>query len=135
MTQASESVDERRRRLRERYVAVCGEWDDSLDGLLELDPEFFAAYLDFSSYPWEHGVLEPKVKELVYTAFDASATHMYVPGLTQHIRNALGYGATVGEVMEVLELASTLGIHTFAVTTPILAEELERAGVRRGSST
>ena len=80
-------------------------------------------------------MLEPKVKELIYTAFDASATHMYIPGLTQHIKNALGYGATVGEVMEVLELASTLGIHTFAVTTPILVEELERAGIARERAT
>jgi alkylhydroperoxidase/carboxymuconolactone decarboxylase family protein YurZ len=52
---------------------------------------------------------------------------MYIPGLTQHIENALGYGATRGEIMEVLELAATIGIHTFAVTMPILAEELERA--------
>ena len=52
-------------------------------------------------------MLEPKVKELIYTAFDASATHMYVPGLRQHIENALGYGATPAEVMEVFELAST----------------------------
>ena len=64
--------------------------------MLELDPEFFAAYLEFSSHPWKHGVLEPKVKELIYTAFDASATHMYIPGSTQHIVNALGYGATPG---------------------------------------
>ena len=33
-----------------------------------------------SSHPWEHGSLEPKVRELIYTAFDASATHMFEPG-------------------------------------------------------
>ena len=54
------------------------------------------------------------MKELIYTAFDASATHMYVPGLRQHIENALGYGATPAEVMEVFELASTIGIHGYA---------------------
>ena len=120
----------RQEELKREFEEKRGYWNAFWDGVLDLDPEYFAAYLDFSSHPWMHGVLEPKVKELIYTAFDASATHMYVPGLTQHIRNALGYGATVGEVMEVLELASTLGIHTYAVTTPILVEELERAGLR-----
>ena len=52
---------------------------------------------------------------------------MYIPGLKQHIENALGYGATPSEIMEVFELAAPLGIHTHAVTMPILAEELERA--------
>jgi alkylhydroperoxidase/carboxymuconolactone decarboxylase family protein YurZ len=125
----------RQEQLKRDFEEKRGYWNPFWDGLLDLDPEFFAAYLEFSSRPWTHGVLEPKVKELIYTAFDASATHMYVPGLTQHIRNALAYGATVGEVMEVLELASAIGIHTFAVATPILVEELERAGVARDRVT
>ena len=121
----------RQEELKRAFEEKRGYWNAFWDGVLDLDPEFFAAYLDFSSHPWEHGVLEPKMKELIYTAFDASATHMYIPGLTQHIVNALGYGATRGEVMEVLELAAPLGIHTHAVTMPILGEELERAGLRR----
>jgi alkylhydroperoxidase/carboxymuconolactone decarboxylase family protein YurZ len=68
------------------------------------------------------------VKELVYTAFDASATHLYVPGLRQHVKNALAHGATPGEIMEVFELASTIGIQACAVALPILADELERVG-------
>ena len=42
---------------------------------------------------------------------DAATTHLYEPGLRQHIRNALRYGATKEEIMEVLELVSVLGIH------------------------
>jgi len=117
----------RQEELKRAFAEERGYWNEFWDGVLDLDPEFFATYLEFSAHPWRHGVLEPKVKELVYTAFDASATHMYVPGLTQHIANALGYGATRGEIMEVLELAATIGIHTFAVTMPILADELRRA--------
>jgi alkylhydroperoxidase/carboxymuconolactone decarboxylase family protein YurZ len=117
----------RQEELKREFEEKRGYWHPFWDGVLDLDPEFFAAYVELSSHPWEHGVLEPKVKELIYTAFDAAATHMYIPGLTQHIRNALGYGATLGEIMEVLELASTLGIHTHAVALPILAEELARA--------
>lgn len=117
----------RQEELKRAFEEKRGYWNPFWDGVLDLDPEFFAAYVEFSSYPWEHGVLEPKVKELIYTAFDASATHMYIPGLKQHIENALGYGATPGEIMEVFELAAPLGIHTHTVAMPILAEELERA--------
>ena len=92
--------------------------------MLLLDPEFFAAYTQFSSVPWVSGTLEPKVKELIYTAFDVSATHLYASGLRQHIRNALDYGATREEVLEVIELASVIGIHSCTVGVPILVEEL-----------
>jgi alkylhydroperoxidase/carboxymuconolactone decarboxylase family protein YurZ len=118
-------LDERRAALKADFEARRGYWHDFWDGLLELDPDFFEAYVGFSAHPWEHGVLEPKVKELIYTAFDASATHMYVPGLRQHIENALGYGATPAEVMEVFELASTIGIHGYLVALPIVLEELD----------
>ena len=120
-------LDERRAQLKADFEAKRGYWHGFWDGLLELDPDFFQAYVDFSSLPWTDGVLEPKVKELIYTAFDASATHMYVPGLRQHIENALAYGATPAEVMEVFELAAVIGIHAFAVGLPILEEELARA--------
>jgi len=92
--------------------------------MLELDPELFAAYLDFSALPWRSGVLEPKVKELIYIAFDAAATHLYAPGLKLHMRNAVRLGATTEEIVEVLELASLLGMHAATVGAPILAEEL-----------
>jgi alkylhydroperoxidase/carboxymuconolactone decarboxylase family protein YurZ len=122
----SSALDDRRAALRADFEAKRGYWHGFWDGLLELDPAFFQAYVDFSAYPWANGVLEPKVKELIYTAFDASATHMYVPGLRQHIENALGHGATPAEVMEVFELASTIGIHGYLVGLPIVLEELER---------
>ena len=117
-------LDERRAALKADFEVKRGYWHEFWDGLLELDPDFFEAYVEFSSYPWTNGLLEPKIKELIYTAFDASATHMYVPGLRQHIENALAYGATPAEVMEVFELASTIGIHGYLVALPTVLEEL-----------
>jgi alkylhydroperoxidase/carboxymuconolactone decarboxylase family protein YurZ len=105
------------------FIAKRGYWNDFWDGILRLDAEFFAAYTAFSAWSWEHGVLEPKVKELIYSAFDASATHMFQPGLRQHIRNAIAYGATAGEIMEVFELASGIGAKSFALAAPVLREE------------
>ena len=122
------SADDRRRELREAFVEARGFWSPLWEGLLELDPDFFEAYIAFSSVPWRSGPLEPKVKELIYLAMDAAATHLFEPGIRQHVRNAIGQGATAAELMEVLELTSTLGIHACNIGVPILVEELEAAG-------
>lgn len=105
------------------FTKTRGYWHAFWDEMLELDPEIFAAYTEFSSVPWRTGTLAPKVKEFVYIAFDTAATHLYVKGLKLHIENALGYGATVGEILEIMEIASVLGIHAVTTGAPILAEE------------
>lgn len=118
------TLSERQEEIKAEFTRKRGYWNAFWDDMLALDPEFFAAYTQFSSVPWVSGTLEPKVKELIYTAFDVSATHLYVSGLRQHIRNALDYGATREEIMEVIELASVIGIHAANVGVPILIEEL-----------
>ena len=56
--------DDRRRELREAFIDARGFWTPLWEGLLDLDPDFFEAYLSFSSVPWRNGPLEPKGKEL-----------------------------------------------------------------------
>jgi alkylhydroperoxidase/carboxymuconolactone decarboxylase family protein YurZ len=114
----------RQEQIKALFTEKRGYWNDFWNGLLHLDPEFFAAYTAFSANAWETGTLEPKVRELVYTAFDASATHMFEPGLRQHIRNAIAYGATKEEIMEVFQLASGAGLGAFALGAPALREAL-----------
>jgi alkylhydroperoxidase/carboxymuconolactone decarboxylase family protein YurZ len=121
-------LDARRLALKSVFEKNRGYWHPSWEGLLELDPDLFEAYVDFSSVPWKTGVLSPKVKELMYCAFDASATHLYVPGLKLHMRNALRYGATAEEIMELLEIVSTTGIHGAELGAPLLEAALQRAG-------
>ncbi len=116
-------LDERQERLKAEFTKTRGYWHAFWDEMLELDPELFAAYTDFSSVPWRTGTLEPKVKEFIYIAFDTAATHLYVKGLKLHIENAIGYGATAQEILEVMEIASVLGIHAVTACAPILAEE------------
>ncbi|KAJ2993457.1 hypothetical protein NUW58_g1837 [Xylaria curta] len=130
--------DETQQSLQREFTVKRGYWHTFWEDFLRLDPEFFAGYLEFSSLPWVKdvngtvgqgkGALEPKMKELVYCAFDAASTHLYVPGLKLHMRNALGYGATPQEIIEVLELATLLSLHTTHVAAPIIAE-LTRASV------
>jgi alkylhydroperoxidase/carboxymuconolactone decarboxylase family protein YurZ len=119
-------LDERQQQLKVDFETNRGYWNPIWDGVLKLAPDFFEAYLDFSSVPWKHGVLEPKVKELVYCAFDVSATHLWLPGLKLHIRNALGHGAYPAEVMEVIQIASVIGMHACQVGVPALIEAVER---------
>ena len=78
--------------------------------------------------PWRTGTLEPKVKEFVYIAIDGATTHLYEPGLRQHIRNAIGHGATKDELMEVLALVTAIGVHTMTDSVPILMKEAKAAG-------
>lgn len=108
------------------FTKTRGYWHEFWDEMLELDPEIFAAYTEFSSVPWRPGTLSPKVKEFVYIAFDTAATHLYVKGLKLHIENAIGYGATPQEILEVMEIASVLGIHAVTTAAPILMEELAK---------
>ena len=117
-------LTERQADLKRRFIEERGYWATFWDGLLTLDEDFFEAYLQFSTVPWKHGHLEPKVKELIYIAIDAATTHLYEPGLRVHLRNAFKYGATKEEVMEVYELVSVLGMHTMTMGVPVLLDEL-----------
>jgi len=121
-------LSEKQQNLKEKFMSERGYWADFWDDLLEMDPEYFEAYLKFSAVPWKKGTLEPKVKELIYVAIDASTTHLYVPGIKAHLQNAIKYGATKEEIMEVYELTSVLGIHSCTVGVPILVEELNNIG-------
>ncbi len=120
-------LDEYQQRLKAEFTTNRGYWNPTWDEMLEVDPRLFEAYTEFSSVPWKHGRLSPLVKELIYIAFDTSATHLYTVGLKLHIENALGYGATPQQILEVMEIASVIGIHSVTTGAPILLEEIESA--------
>ena len=95
-------LTEEQQRVKEEFVAVRGTWGEPWQRILELDPGVPAglpALLRRAVDPASH--LEPKVKEFVYIAADAAATHLYVPGIRQHVAAALEHGATPEEIMEV----------------------------------
>ena len=62
-------------------------------------------------------------------AVDASCTHMYSPGVKRHIAKALDLGATPEEIMAVLQLVAVLGIHSVALGTPHLVDEMKARGM------
>lgn len=126
-------LDANQERIKAEFTENRGYWHSFWDEMLELDPDLFETYTAFSSVPWKSGTLSPKVKELVYIAFDTAATHLYVPGLKLHIENAIGYGATAQEILEVMEIASVIGIHAATTAVPILVEEAQAAGLELSS--
>ena len=121
-------LNEYQEKLKAQFTQTRGYWHDFWNEMLELDPEMFAAYTEFSSVPWRTGTLTPAEKELIYISYDIAATHLYVPGTKLHIRNALNHGATVGQILEVMEISSIIGTHAVTTAVPILVEELAAAG-------
>jgi alkylhydroperoxidase/carboxymuconolactone decarboxylase family protein YurZ len=62
---------------------------------------------------------------MIYCAFDAAATHLYVPGLRLHMVNVLKYGGTPEEILEVLEIATQLSVHTAHAAAPMLEQLID----------
>ncbi|RVX66472.1 hypothetical protein B0A52_09702 [Exophiala mesophila] len=135
--ESSES-DPRRKAIKDDFIKKRGYWHAGWERVLKFDPDFFEAYTEFSGYPFrtrnhtsqpntsveQSRGLEPKVKELIYCAIDCATTHLFQPGLKLHIRNAVRYGATAGEIMEVFELASLMGVHTVLAGGDVLASQI-----------
>lgn len=110
---------------------ASADWNPVWDTLAEWDARFLEGYLAFRSAPRENGPLPKKVKELIMIAINASATHLYAPGVRRHIQNALNEGATPAEILEAIELTTVVGIHACNVGVPILVEELRKHDERR----
>ena len=103
-----------------------GQWNAAWDPFFALDPAWTDAFMAVGAGLYASRVLPPKEVELLSIAFDASFTHMYAPGTRRHIHNALGAGATVDEIMAVLELCVVQGVQALNLGVPILADELAR---------
>lgn len=116
-------MDEQKTPLCEEHIAK-GDWNPLWDQMRRLDPEFMEAYLAFRSVPHKNGPLPRKFKELIMVAINAATTHLYAPGVRRHMKNALKAGATVDEIVEVIQLTTVMGIHACNLAIPILMEEL-----------
>lgn len=117
-------LDDQARELLARFERERGFTREWHLHLVRHDPAFFERYLEFSSHMFQHGALEPKVKELILMAVDACCTHQHAPGTKVHMRNALRHGATAAEVVEALELCTLVGIHSCTLGLPVLGELL-----------
>ena len=108
-------------------MRAIGQWNHDWDPFFELDPVWTDQMMANGASIYGAGLLPPKLIELLSIAIDASFTHMFAPGTRRHIRAALKLGATVEEIMTVLEICVSQGAQACNLGVPILAEELERS--------
>jgi alkylhydroperoxidase/carboxymuconolactone decarboxylase family protein YurZ len=113
----------REARLNGRYWdEFDGELGEFTEAMLALDPDMLEIYLDYTTRSWREGTLEPWFKELVYVALDVVAEHQYAPGARLHMRNALRFGATPDQLLEVLEVVSLQGFQAVTLTARALED-------------
>lgn len=119
-----------RTKLREEFIAKMGEenFHSGWESLLSLDPTIFKTSLSLASVPRQKKHLPPKDQALIGLAVSANATHLYTPGIRAHVASAIKEGATIHEVLEVIELSATLGIHACNIGVPLLVEVLREEG-------
>lgn len=110
--EAEKGLDPRRRELKDAFIRERKYWSPGWDTVLAYTPEYFEAYLGLSRIPWVHGVLEEWFKELVYVAIDVVTTHLFTAGIRTHVAKAIEYGATPEQVVDVITLASNIGMHS-----------------------
>lgn len=103
-----------------------GHWNSDWDAMAELSPDWTEQFMRMVSIPLNSPALDARTFELVCIAIDASVTHMFAPGTRRHIRRALDLGVSTEEIMAVLQLTATLGLHTMSLAAPLLQEELRK---------
>jgi alkylhydroperoxidase/carboxymuconolactone decarboxylase family protein YurZ len=124
ISQENYKMDANREAIKQDFINQRGFWPETFTVLLNMDPDFFQSYTEFSSFSYSTSkALEPKVRELIVCAIDSATTHLYARGTKIHMKNALNLGATPDEIIEMLEITSLMGIHGVTHASPLLAGE------------
>lgn len=118
------AMDPDREAQRAGFVEATGHWDDGLDALLRIDAQAFREHAGLVLAAWRNPALDMRTRELLALAVHASCTLLHPPGIRRHLHRALACGATSAQVMEVLQLASVIGIHSCSVAVPMLIEAM-----------
>jgi alkylhydroperoxidase/carboxymuconolactone decarboxylase family protein YurZ len=95
------------------FVAARGFWNPDRDQFARLMPAYFRALNGVATDSWKNGPLSAKEREFVCIGIDCTVTHNFESGLRRHIRNALGHGATRGEILEIFQLAALIGLEGY----------------------
>lgn len=94
--------------------------------LNELAQAWLEHYQQLETTVNQNSQLDPKLVVLIRLIIDVTATHLYAPGVQQHLEQALKLGLSRAEIMEVFKLASVVGIHSCALGVPLLEAELNK---------
>ncbi|NTF97929.1 carboxymuconolactone decarboxylase family protein [Rhizobium rhizogenes] len=83
----------------------------TLTTVAEMDPPLAREFLAMARAVGASNALSPKDQSLIQIALNASVVHLNAEMVRAHIATALQRDATAGEIREVLQLTSVLGIH------------------------
>lgn len=101
-------------------------WQATMKVLAPVSYERMMAYYAAVHQP---GRLSQKLLHLMWIAVDAVPTHIYTPGIELHARMATDLGATLEEIAEALEIASTLCERSHVHALPAVIEAARAAGL------
>lgn len=116
-------TDANRARIKAHFIAERGYWRPWTEAMLQADPGFLERYASYAGYPARSGPLSERMVELIYVALDASASHLFEPGLKTHMARALAAGASEADIADVLHLLAAQGLESVYQTVAILEEE------------
>src|SRR3546814_14791502 len=91
----------------------------------------FRSCLDLMAAPSKSNTLDKCTRELIHVAINVACTHLNEEGTRRHIRRAIANGASKCELIEVVQLADVLGIHSCSVGVPMLLSILSETSERR----
>lgn len=123
---------EKQKQAKEKFCQDRGawKWNQTWETILGMNEEMISAYAALSSVPHKKGHLSAKVITLIYVASDASITHLYAPGIKNHIEHGLrDLGITKEEFMETLAIATSVGTGTFTECYPAFMKALSEEGI------
>lgn len=118
-----DSLTPRQAEVKEAFVERMGFWSDRWEAVLRMNADYLRSYLDLASKGRVSNELDDKTNELIQIAVHSAATHLEEKAVRRHVRRALEEGASPGEIMEVFELTSVLGVHTLTIGVPVLIRE------------
>jgi len=125
MSSSDDATDAELGRIREFFIAERGYWRPWTETMLHVCPGFVKQYARYAGYPARKGPLTERMVELIYVGLDASASHLFEPGLHTHLKRALEVGATQADIFDVLHLVAVQGVASTCRAIDILGEFAE----------
>lgn len=108
--------------IKNSFIDQRGYWLPAFEYLLQLDPKLIKKYLKLEGYTIDESPLDEKTRAYVLLALNAATTHMNETGIRTRINDAFDAGASVDEIVAVLEITSVLGIHAMTTGVETLSE-------------
>ena len=118
-----------------KLIGALGLGEDAWSTVRLDDAPLASAYEELVRVPRERGPFSPEVCELIGLAASCACSGIDRDAIRAHARAALELGATAEQLREVVQIVSTMGIHSVTMGTPLVMDELTAAGLEPPDAT